>query len=45
MLKTVVVEDTRAYLKDYLYEHYYPYFKDMKLIGVTGTNGKQQLVI
>ena len=39
-VETVVVEDTRAYLKDYLYEHYYPYFKDMKLIGVTGTNGK-----
>lgn len=39
-VETVVVEDTRAYLKDYLYKHYYPYFKDMKLIGVTGTNGK-----
>ena len=37
---TVVVKDTRVYLKDYLYKHYYPYFKDMKLIGVTGTNGK-----
>ena len=24
-VETVVVEDTRAYLKDYLYEHYYPY--------------------
>ena len=39
-VETIVVEDTRAYLKDYLYKHYYPYFKDMKLIGVTGTNGK-----
>lgn len=39
-VETVVVDDTRAYLKDYLYEHYYPYFSDMKLIGVTGTNGK-----
>ena len=39
-VETVKVKDTRAYLKKYLYENYYPYFKDMKLIGVTGTNGK-----
>ena len=39
-VETIKVKDTRAYLKKYLYENYYPYFKDMKLIGVTGTNGK-----
>ncbi|MGN1183273.1 MAG: UDP-N-acetylmuramoyl-L-alanyl-D-glutamate--2,6-diaminopimelate ligase [Faecalibacillus sp.] len=39
-VETEVVKDTRQYLKDYLYHHYYPVFKDMKLIGVTGTNGK-----
>lgn len=39
-VETVTVKDTRAYLKDYLYKNYYPLFKDMKLIGVTGTNGK-----
>ena len=32
-VETVVVKDTRAYLKDYLYKHYYPYFKDMKNIA------------
>ena len=44
-VETIVVEDTRAYLKDYLYKHYYPYFKEMKLIGVQVQMGKQQLVI
>lgn len=39
-VETIKVKDTRAFLKQYLYEHYYPVFKDMKLIGVTGTNGK-----
>mgnify|MGYP003289149034 CR=1 FL=1 len=39
-VETVVVEDTRAYLNEYLYENYYPKFNDMKFIGVTGTNGK-----
>ena len=28
------------YLNNYLYKNYYPKFKDIKLIGVTGTNGK-----
>jgi UDP-N-acetylmuramoyl-L-alanyl-D-glutamate--2,6-diaminopimelate ligase len=27
-------------LNDYLYKNYYPLFKDIKLIGITGTNGK-----
>ncbi len=39
-VETVIIPDTRAYLKDYLYQNYYPEFKDMNLIGVTGTNGK-----
>ena len=39
-VETVIVEDTRKYLDEYLYENYYPKFSDMKFIGVTGTNGK-----
>lgn len=37
---TVVVSDTKKYLKDYLYSNYASIFNDMVLIGVTGTNGK-----
>lgn len=39
-VETIVVEDTRKYLDEYLYENYYPKIKNMNLIGVTGTNGK-----
>lgn len=39
-VETILVEDTRKYLDEYLYENYYPKIKDMNLIGVTGTNGK-----
>lgn len=39
-VETVIVESTRQYLKEYLYKNYYPLIKDMKLIGITGTNGK-----
>lgn len=39
-VETVIVENTRKYLEDYLYENFYPKIKDMTLIGVTGTNGK-----
>ena len=39
-VETIIVPNTRKYLEDYLYNNYYPKFKDMKLIGVTGTNGK-----
>jgi len=39
-VETVKVKDTRQYLKEYLYKNYYSIFKDMTLIGVTGTNGK-----
>lgn len=37
---TEIVSDTRFYLNTYLKEHYDPYLKKMRLIGVTGTNGK-----
>lgn len=39
-VETVIVEDTRKYLNDYLYTNYYPVIKDMNFVGVTGTNGK-----
>ncbi|HHW69632.1 MAG TPA: UDP-N-acetylmuramoyl-L-alanyl-D-glutamate--2,6-diaminopimelate ligase [Tenericutes bacterium] len=39
-VETLIVKDTRKYLEDYLYENYYNYIKDLKIIGVTGTNGK-----
>ena len=39
-VETVVVPNTKEYLNNYLYENYYPKIKDMKLNGVTGTNGK-----
>lgn len=39
-VETIIVPNTRKYLEDYLYNNFYPKFKDMKLIGVTGTNGK-----
>lgn len=37
---TITVKNTREYLKEYLYKNYYPLIKDIKLIGITGTNGK-----
>ena len=39
-VETIIAESTREYLKTYLYENYYPLIKDIKLIGLTGTNGK-----
>lgn len=39
-VETLVVNDTREYLVKYLKENYYPKIKDLKLIGMTGTNGK-----
>lgn len=39
-VETIVVEDTTEYLKKYLVDNYASEFKDLKLIGVTGTNGK-----
>ena len=37
---TVIVEDTREYLTNYLEEHYNKYLDEMTIIGITGTNGK-----
>ena len=39
-VETVIVPNTREYLENYLYEKYYPKISKMKLIGLTGTNGK-----
>jgi len=39
-VETIVVSDTHKYLVDYLKENYYGKIKDLKLIGMTGTNGK-----
>lgn len=39
-VETEIVKDTREYLSKYLKEKYYPEIKDIKLIGITGTNGK-----
>ena len=39
-VETEIVPDTRKYLEEYLYKNYYNKFKDIKVIGVTGTNGK-----
>lgn len=37
---TLVVKNTHDYLVDYLKNNYYDRIKDLKLIGITGTNGK-----
>ena len=37
---TVIVSDTHKYLVEYLKNNYYDEIKDLKLIGITGTNGK-----
>ena len=37
---TLVVPDTREYLKSYLVSNYSSIIDDMTIIGVTGTNGK-----
>ncbi len=37
---TLIVDNTKDYLIKYLYDNYYDDIKDLKLIGVTGTNGK-----
>ncbi len=39
-VKTEIVPDTRKYLENYLYNKYYSTISKMKLIGITGTNGK-----
>ncbi len=37
---TLIVNDTRKYLADYLDDLYKDKFKNIKIIGITGTNGK-----
>ncbi|MDD3453800.1 MAG: UDP-N-acetylmuramoyl-L-alanyl-D-glutamate--2,6-diaminopimelate ligase [Bacilli bacterium] len=37
---TLIVEDTREYLNNYLKENYNKYLDEMTIIGITGTNGK-----
>lgn len=37
---TLIVNDTRTYLEEILYENYKNIIDEMNLIGVTGTNGK-----
>lgn len=39
-VETIVVEDTLTYLIDYLKENYGGEIEKLKLIGITGTNGK-----
>lgn len=37
---TLVVKDTHKYLVNYLKDNYFNKIKELKLIGITGTNGK-----
>ncbi len=39
-VETIVVNDTHQYLIEYLHDNYYDKIKHLKLIGMTGTNGK-----
>ena len=39
-VETIIVDDTKKYLEDYLYKNYYKKISKLKLIGITGTNGK-----
>lgn len=39
-VNTIIVKDTKEYLKDYLENNYFDEIKKLKLIGMTGTNGK-----
>ena len=39
-VNTIIVKDTKLYLKEYLENNYYDEIKKLKLIGMTGTNGK-----
>ncbi len=39
-VETLIVDDTEKYLNDYLVENYSDKFKNVKFIGITGTNGK-----
>ncbi|MEG2322714.1 MAG: UDP-N-acetylmuramoyl-L-alanyl-D-glutamate--2,6-diaminopimelate ligase [Bacilli bacterium] len=37
---TLIVDDTQAYLNKYLYDNYKNIISKLKIIGITGTNGK-----
>lgn len=39
-VNTIIVKDTKKYLEEYLENNYYEEIKKLKLIGMTGTNGK-----
>lgn len=39
-VETVLVEDTRKYLEELLYNTYHAYLEEMVIVGITGTNGK-----
>lgn len=39
-VETLLVSDTKEYLVNYLKENYYDKIKNLKLIAITGTNGK-----
>ena len=39
-VNTITVSDTKKYLEEYLENNYYDKIKKLKLIGMTGTNGK-----
>lgn len=39
-VETIIVEDTRKYLNEYLKENYNSFLDEMNLIAITGTNGK-----
>ena len=43
-VETIIVDDTRKYLEDYLQENYQKYLDEMTIIGFTGTNGKSTSV-
>ena len=39
-VETIIVDDTEKYLNEYLVDNYSDKFKDVKFMGITGTNGK-----
>jgi len=39
-VETIIVPDTKEYLINHLKNNYYNEIKDLKLMGITGTNGK-----
>ena len=39
-VNTIIVSNTKKYLEEYLENNYYDKIKKLKLIGMTGTNGK-----